>query len=158
MTLNQVPGDVNVARKGHPVQCESKVSGNRLDCKTLNDGNRLKDGYQPDCWKVGDWCGIELDREYGIHAVVFYWETAKFVAPFGKGGYEILFRINGAWQTVDAHAVTVSREPYSGEVIEDRATLSAPARVSGVRVRFLDGGCSHQYAPKLYELEILSDE
>lgn len=156
--VEQRPGDFNLARQGRPVQCSAKVYGNRLDCKTLNDGNRLKDGYQPERWKSGDWCGVVLDRECAIHSVALYWETEKFVATYKKGGYELLLRINGEWKPAARGSFAVARRPYSGDVIEDTAKFSAPVRISGVRVRFLDGGCSHMYAPKLYEMELLTDD
>ncbi|GEM_PF-2504714 len=152
------PGDFNYALRGKPIQCDAKVYAGRLDCATLNDGKRTTDGYQPDRWHAGDWCGIALDETAPIHSVVIYWETAEFVSTYQDGGYDVFLLVKDEWRDVAAVGVAgVGREAYSGAVVADTLTFKAPVEVSGVKVVFKEGRCSHRFAPKVYEIELLSD-
>ncbi|MBQ9431827.1 MAG: hypothetical protein IJU44_09780 [Kiritimatiellae bacterium] len=152
------PGDFNYAPRGKPIQCDVKVYGGRHDCTTLNDGNRTKDGYQPDRWHAGDWCGIALDETAPIHSAVIYWETPEFISTYQDGGYNVFLKVKDEWRDVAALGVAdVRRETYSGTVVADTLSFKTPIDAGGVKVVFKEGKSSHRYAPKVYEIELLSD-
>ncbi len=155
VSIQQKPGDFNRAMAARPIQCDAKVYGGDHNADTLNDSHRTSGGYQPASFREGDWCGLELRESEKIHTAVIYWETAAFVSTIQDGGYDLLFKIGGEWKSIPG--VKVTREPYSGDVVADVAVLPKPMSVLGVKVVFRSGKCSHQYAPKVYEIELLSD-
>ena len=157
VTLDQKPGDYNYAWRGVAKCCDAKPYGNS-DVRSITDGHRRSGGYQTERFNAGDWCAVELDRPVKSHSVVLYWETATFVSEYRDGGYALEFMSGGKWKDAKAAGVTgVERRPYSGDIVVDTVSLAKPVPIEGVKVVFLDGKCSHQYAPKLYELEVLSD-
>ncbi len=153
--LTQVEGGYNIAGEGTGIQCDSATYGGTKNADSLNDTLRDSGGYQPATWKEGDWCGIELDKAYTVNMVVLYWETAAFISTYQNKGYNVYFKIGGEW--VLQSLTDVSRAAYSGDIVTDTITLATAMSIEGVKVEFLNGTCSHQYAPKVYEMEILTD-
>ncbi len=153
--LTQEIGGYNVAANGMPFACDSKVYGSN-DHANLNDGKRTSGGYQPDHWTVGDWCGIQLDKTYPVNNIVLYWETEQYMSSYQDEGYCVYFKIGTEWVLQDL--TDVVREVYSGAIVADTVTLDPAAEIEGVKVEFLEGKSSHGFAPKLYELEILTDD
>ena len=157
IALRQKPGDINLAVDAKPMQCDSKIYGSN-HCKNLNDGRRTSGGYQPDHWKEGDWCGLTFEKPVEGHSLVFYWETEAFVSTYSDNGYEVYVSKNGEWKNLETFgAVKVTRDPYSGAVIADTVPISKAGAIDAVKVVFKNGKCSHTFAPKMYEMEFLTD-
>jgi len=148
---------VNLAAQATPVQCDAKIYGSN-HCRNLNDGKRTSGGYQPDHWTEGDWCGLEFGKPVEAHSLVIYWETAAFISTYADKGYDVYLRKGGEWRDIAALGqVKVLRSPYSGDVIADTVPVAKAGAFDGVKVVFRKGKSSHTFAPKIYEMELLTD-
>ena len=157
VAFEQKPGDVNVASRAKPFQCDAKIYGHN-HCRNLNDGNRISGGYQPDRWNAGDWCGLEFAEPVSAHSLVIYWETPAFISTYADKGYDVYVRKGGEWRDLASFgAVKVERDPYSGAVVADTVPIAKAGPVEGFKIVFREGKCAHNFAPKVYEIEVLTD-
>jgi len=156
-TYEQKEGGTNLALDGKGIQCDSKVYTDENDhtAASLIDGDRTSNGYQPEKWTEGDWCGVEFDTAT-VGEVDLYWETAAYISEYKDKGYKVEFKVDGKWKEMDAKNATVTRKAYEGDIVVDVIELKNAVNCSGVKITFLNGTITdHKYAPKLYELEVL---
>lgn len=154
-SITQEVGGYNVSVNGMPYACDSKVYGSNVPAN-LNDGVRDNGGYQPDHWTVGDWCALQLDDVYLINTIVLYWESEQYMSKYQDGGYAVYFKENGQW--VLQSFTDVLREVYNGTVVADTITLDPAVEIENIKIEFLEGKSSHAFAPKLFEIEMLTDD
>lgn len=157
ISFEQVEGGKNVGLDGTGIDCGVSVYGGTNNSAALIDGIRDSIGYQPANWNEGDWCGVELDKAYDVSMLVLYWETATYVSSYADGGYEVYFKSGDNWVKMDDANATTARDSYTGDIVADTIELKTPVNAEGVKIVFKSGKITnHKYAPKLYELEILS--
>lgn len=157
VTYEQEIGGFNVALNGTGIQCDSATYEGNHNADSLNDADRTGGGYQPNEWKEGDWCGIELGDVYAANQVIIYWETPSYISTYQDGGYDVYFMQAGEWNLMTGLSVT--RASYSGDIVADTIALDPAMEIEGVKIVFLNGTIGdHKYAPKMYELEVLADD
>lgn len=158
ITVELVEGGYNVAPNGTAFAGDAETYSAENTAASVIDGSRDTVGYQPKTWTEGDYVGVELKKAYEVNNVVVYWESAAYVSEFNDNGYEIWFKIGNEWKKMSASDVTVTRAVYSGEIISDNIAVEPAMSIEGVKIVYRNGTITeHKYSPKMYELEILTD-